>query len=456
MKLRFSPTWAGAALAALMLVSVSCSESGKDDPSNEGTPKDKKDFVNPPIDPNPVVDYTKWSIHDGKFFLDGKWVFIKTAKPLTDYSKEDNCKKVIAMLDKLKEKYYNAVSLNCYWHHFDNDGDGNIDYSLEPLNKLIDEIYKRGMYPCLSVETYSVGGGSIAEPFWERYPDAFAVDSKGQKTYDTEYGFGSKVVSIFHKGYREAEHKYIENLAKGVDTRKILYFETTVEPQYMGDRYLCFSESARQAYAEWRKVNGITDAASEMPGSFPISDSFLKNETWNLFRAQSLAQWVNEDAAVWRSVAGPKAYVAVDYLDTITDGSMLVRNGNPEAFLRALTCPTIIQLNWHWHSGSPNQAGYDRVWKIIKETGRDWAVSEHMTMGGNGSSSVPMIDAMLENTIHQGTRFGWDFTNTFNRDDDSFSLYNTDWSPKRSIKEVDDNWGYWLYRLETVEKEKNK
>ena len=430
------------------------------DPGQTETEKTKKDFKNPELDPHPLVDYTKWSIHDGKFWLDGKWVFVKTAKPLTDYSSADNCQKVINMLDKLRSKYYNAVSINCYWHHFDKDGDGEIDFDLAPLNRLINAIYSRGMYPCLCVETYSVGGGSIADPFWERYPDAFAVDSDGKKTYDTEYGFGSKVVSIFHKGYREAEHKYIENLAKGLgdNIKKILYFETTVEPQYMGDRYLCYSESAKEAYAEWRKKNNITDKASEMPSSFPIDNTFIKNATWNKFRAQALAEWINEDAAVWRSVAGKDAYVAVDYLDTITEDSMIRRDGNPEEFLRALTCPNIIQLNWHWHGNGPNQAGYDRLWKIIKETGRDWAVSEHMTFGGSsgGSNADQVIDAILLNTLTQGTRFGWDFTNTFNRNDDSFSLYNDDWSPKRVMKNVDNYWGWWLYQMDKIEKEKNK
>ena len=56
------------------------------------------------------------------------------------------------------------------------------------------------------------------------------------------YGFGSKVVSIFHPGYRNTAHTFIKSLAKGIDTKKILYFETTVEPQYMGAIALCYSD----------------------------------------------------------------------------------------------------------------------------------------------------------------------------------------------------------------------
>jgi len=48
---------------------------------------------------------------------------------------------------------------------FDLNGDGIPDKSLEPLNKLINAIYEKGMYPCLSVETYAVGGGAIPDGF---------------------------------------------------------------------------------------------------------------------------------------------------------------------------------------------------------------------------------------------------------------------------------------------------
>ena len=34
---------------------------------------------------------------------------------------------LIKKLDILKEKHYNAVEMNCYWHHFDSNGDGLID-----------------------------------------------------------------------------------------------------------------------------------------------------------------------------------------------------------------------------------------------------------------------------------------------------------------------------------------
>ena len=407
-------------------------------------------------DSDAPMDYTKWSIHDGKFYDDGKWVFLKTAKPLINYADANSVNDLIKKLDILKEKHYNAVEMNCYWHHFDTNGDGLIDVSLLPLRRIVDAVYARGMYPCLSVETYAVGGGSIPDPFWKRYPDAYAIDSKGNMVNDTEYGFGTKVVSIYHEGYRNAVHRYIRSLARGIDTKKILYFETTVEPQYMGNTAICYSENARKEYNKWREENGITDPQSAMPEGFPMPQSFIKNETWNKFRAQFLSKWVNEDAEAFRLVAGEDAYVAVDYLDA-NESVQYLRDGNPIEFLRALTCANIIQINWTWNleTRSINQKAYDRVWQVRNETGRDWVVAEHMTFNGDNFSNLSNAqrEHILENTLKQGTRFSWEFTNVNNSTSDSFSLYNDDFSPKTTIATVDDKWDYWMEHLVYWEKQ---
>ncbi len=409
---------------------------------------------NPPINQNPIVDYNLWKIENGKFYLDGEWKFLKIAKPLRDFSSAASVNQLIADLDILREKYFDVIEINCYWHHFDMDGDGEIDKSLAPLNKLIDAIYEKGMYPCLSVETYSVGGGQIPKGFWDIYPDAYAIDDKGNKVKDTEYGFGTNVVSIFHPGYRETVHKYIKNLAAGVDTKKILYFETTVEPQYMGSINLCYSNNARTEYDDWRKKNNITDKESEMPDSFPISGSFITNETWNKFRAQFLAKWINDDAAAYREIAGADAYIAVDYLDA-GETEQVRRDGNPIEFLTHLTAANIIQINWSWYfpTNSVNQKAYDRVWEVIDNTGRDWAVSEHMTFNGSDFTKYTSstLNKILLNTLTQGTRFGWEFVNVGNSTNDNFAIYKDDWSAKRVINNVDEHWGYWLYKAGLIE-----
>lgn len=44
------------------------------------------DIPNPAVDPDPIVDYNLWKIENGKFYLAGKWIFLKIAKPLLNYS----------------------------------------------------------------------------------------------------------------------------------------------------------------------------------------------------------------------------------------------------------------------------------------------------------------------------------------------------------------------------------
>ncbi len=401
-----------------------------------------------------VVDYNLWKIENGKFYLDGEWQFLKIGKPLINFSDSEAVDQLIQDLDILIEKNYQVIEMNCYWHHFDFDGDGNPDVSLEPLNKLITAVYEKGMYPCLSVETYAVGGGQIPEGFWEKFPDAYCINHKGKRVTDTEYGFNNDVISIFHQGYRETVHTFIKNMAKGIDTKKILYFETTVEPQYMGQINICYSTHAKNEYEKWRAANTITDEESEFPDTFPVPESFVFNETWNKFRAQFLAKWVNEDAGAYREIAGENAYVAVDFLDA-EESTTIRRNGDPIEFLTHLTSPDIIQVNWSWYfpENSPNQKAYDRVYQVMDETNRDWAVTEHMTF--NGSDFVrydeETLRKILLNTLHQGTRFGWEFVDLGNSSQSNFSMYQDDWSPKRVMNVVDSNWDYWMEQVESIE-----
>jgi hypothetical protein len=443
-------------IVALLVMTSGCRKDGGGE-GEDPPPGNGKETTNDVPDPEPnipVVDYTKWSISDGKFRFNGEWKFLKTAKPLIDYSDPAAVDRLISWLDVLSSKHYTSIEMNCYWHHFDMDGDGVPDKSLAPLNKLIDAIYEKGMYPCLSVETYAVGGGTIPEGFWTLNPDADAINDKGEKVTDTEYGFGSRVVSIFHAGYRATAHTFIRSLAEGIDTRKILYFETTVEPQYMGAIPLCYSESARNEYGKWREANGIADAASEMPATFPVPSSFVTNPVWNRFRAQFLAKWIDDDAAAWRRVAGDKAYVAVDYLDA-DEREQYLRVGDPVEFLTHLTAADIIQVNWSWYfpENKPNQKAYDRVWGVMKDKNRDWAVSEHMTFNGSDFVRYNSVELarILENTLARGTRFGWEFVSVTPQSGNSFSLYNDDWSPKRVMAIVDNQWNYWLERVKSAE-----
>ena len=382
-----------------------------------------------------------WTIQDGRLYVDGEWVFLKIGKPLCNFADPAACQKLGDTLDTLQAKGFNALELNCYWHHFDKDADGTIDGSLEPLAGLIDAIHARGMFPCLSVETYGVGGGKIPDPFWKRHPEAIAINAEGKEARDLEYGFKTAVPSLLHQGYRDAVHAFIRALVAGLPHRKILFYETTVEPQFMGHQDIDYSANAKQAYEAWLTKTGIAGPA--WPEVFPVPGKFRKDPVWLRFRAEALADWVNGDAAAFREVAGKDAYIAVDYLETC-NATMPRRNGDSIQFLEALTCADIIQVNWHWRTDTrgPNECAYRNVWDVKKRLNRNWAISEHMTL--NGSDYQPAdVPAMLRNTLAKGTGFGWDFVNVAASTGAKFALYNDDWSPKPLMAEVDDHWPEW-------------
>lgn len=381
-------------------------------------------------------------LRDGRLYVDGEHRFLKIGKPLRDFADPAACGQLIRDLPILAAKGYNALELNCYWHHFERDGDGRLDRSAEPLARLIEAIAAAGMFPCLSVETYGVGGGQIPPGFWERHPEALAINSDGKPVSDTEYGFGSAVPSLYDADYLAASRAFIANLTQALPHERILYFETTVEPQYIGNQAIDYGPAARAAYEAWLARTGADGPA--WPEGFPVPAEFVEHPVWNQFRAEYLAGWVNGDAAAFRSVAGDDAWIAVDYLETC-GGEMRRRNGDSATFLRHLGTADIIQVNWHWHLGrrAPNQCAYDHVRAIMAETGRDWAISEHMTF--NGSDYRPdEAEAMLRNTLAQGTRFGWEFVSVSPSSADAFSLYHDDWSPKPLIAVVDERWQEWL------------
>ncbi len=79
-----------------------------------------------------------------------------------------------------------------------------------------------------------------------------------------------------------------------------------------------------------------------------------------------------------------------------------------------------------------------------------------MTLNGDRFTgySTDMLNALLESTLQKGTRFGWDFTSVTPSSENTFSLYNNDWSPKPTIKVVDNNWTKWKNRVVEIENSK--
>ena len=403
-------------------------------------------------------------LHHGKLWIDGVHRFLKIGKPLLNFGCANQIEAFISELAIVQAKGFNVLELNCYWHHLDPDGDGIIDPSLfGPLNRLIDAIADHGMFASLSVETYGVGGGQVPSGFWAAHPDAVAINSDGAKVQDDEYGFNSAVPSLFDWDYLKLSRSYIRALVEGLDTSKILWYETTVEPQYMGTHWLDYTPAAKDAYGAWLQRNQLDGPA--FPSSFPVPESFRAHPTWNRFRAEWLAGWINGDAQAFRDVAGEDAWIAVDYLDA-EENTMSRRCGDPLTFLRHLTAPNIIQVNWTWHiqERKPNLKAYRRVRQVMEETGRDWAITEHMTI--NGTDYFPHeMESLLRNTIAHSTHFGWEFVDILaDRDDPAlpvgavlpgafkprhFSVYGPNWKPKPSMAVVDEHWESWMNEIRT-------
>ncbi|HYE03929.1 MAG TPA: beta-galactosidase [Planctomycetota bacterium] len=200
-------------------------------------------------------------LRGGRLHVDGAWTFLKLAVPLRNFADERDVDRLIADLPTLTAKGYNAFKINCYWHHFDADGDGTPDVPLAPLARLVDAIEAAGAHAILSTETYGVGGGQIPAGFWKRHPDAAARDADGDAVQDDEYGFGGAVPSILHPEYRATTRRFIAALTRAIDPTRWLWFETTVEPQYMGNRSLDYTAAAKHAYETWLRASGTSGPA---------------------------------------------------------------------------------------------------------------------------------------------------------------------------------------------------
>ena len=409
--------------------------------------------------------FNNHALSEGKLWVDDTHLFVKTGKPLRDYSQAGSIDLLIEDLPTIAAKGYNNLALNCYWHHFNPSGDGKIEVSLDPLRKLIKAIRAHGMYASLSVETYGVGGGQIPVGFWEKHPEeALAVNHLGERVSDTEYGYGSKVPSLFSKAYLNASRLYMTNLVAALGAENFLYFETTVEPQFMGAQWLDYSNEAKRAYSEWLGQN--TDAAAlPFPESLPASETFCKSTAWNTFRAQALADWINKDSQALKTGAGNAGlWIASDYLDA-EEHSMPQRCGDPLELLRNMTEVDIIQVNWTWCNiaREPNQKAYKRVREAMAELGRDWVITEHMTINGADYFESDMPN-LIENTLNNGTHFGWEFVDiAADRDSAAtkpndilpgdfkpqhFAVYDADWNPKPAMAAFEDNWAYWMAKVQ--------
>ena len=111
-----------------------------------------------------VAPGERWTICNGRFHRNGQWVFLKSGKLLRPFHEPETAAKVIADIDVLSSRlHYNNFSINIYPDAFDADGDSRIDPNREEayrgIDRILDHCWARGVFVCLSFETYNIGGG---------------------------------------------------------------------------------------------------------------------------------------------------------------------------------------------------------------------------------------------------------------------------------------------------------
>ncbi len=408
----------------------------------------------------------RWAIREGRFYQNGRWVFLRTGKLLRGFHDPQTADGVMQDIDVLSGRLnFNNFSINIYPDAFDGDGDGRIDperrEAYRRIGDILDHCWRRGVFCCLSFETYNIGGGGTPRALFERFADLAAVNGLGEPAIDVEYfPNGKPVPSIFHPAYLEWSRGFIRHFLEGLGagrTSRLLYVETTVEPQYLGQcnhgprderrAFLDFSEASRRAFVAWQSVLPAEDPGRRLtwPRTQEQRDAMLGNRDFNRFRGAALAEWLNGDIRAIRSAA-PTVYIAVDYNGRFDDPHN-IRIGDHEAFLSALRGVDIIQIAPH----TPEPWGplaWDEVRRINERLGRGWAISEHMTATGDWAVDDAEMTRILENTLARGTRWGWEFVNAGNSHArDSFMLYEQDWS-SRVLDVIDgEHWQEWLRRI---------
>ena len=417
-------------LAIAALLATACAKGASGPGSGPDCPKGPLKY-GPPAPPIAVTDA---HLENGRLMVNGARVFLKTAVHLSNYATTDFSSGSI--VDRMRAKGYSNWKMNLYWKDFDDRGDGglHLDPSLTHLKGALAAARSHGIYVDLSFETYAVGGGGVPDGFFAAHPEAQAVTETGARAVDTEWNPKQRIPSFFNPAYLAASRGFVKNVLSGLsaeDLSGVIYYETTVEPQFAGVDVLDYSSDAHAAFDAWCAVNGPCPA---WPPPGP-------DATWNRFRAQALAAWIDGDAAAIRSVVGAQALIAVDYVETGTQNDaagkpMWHRNGDSMTFLNALSGASILQVNWHWYppTHTPFDVGYDNARSL--QGAKGWAISEHQTIAGEWFTGQD-VPALLDHSLAEGNRFGWEIVDFANSDRYQMPIYHDDWTPKPQVAGFD-------------------
>jgi hypothetical protein len=219
-----------------------------------------------------------WDFNNGRFYRNGQWVFLKSGHLLHDFYDASKTNQIISEIDALIDNLnYNNISMNFYPGDFDADADGRVDASKQTafsgIAHIIDHCWERGIFCSLSFETYNVGGGGTPPALFTSHPEIRAINALNQPATDIEYGTLKPIPSIYHPIYLEWSRNFIKYFLAGLGKdrlARVLYVETTVEPQYLGfDNYndppdnrraaLDYNEAAHSAFTQWNAALPAND-----------------------------------------------------------------------------------------------------------------------------------------------------------------------------------------------------
>ena len=386
-------------------------------------------------------------IEDSHLEINGTPTFLKTGW-IGDNLQADLTDRV----GKLVEKGYNSSSIGCFHKEMEitnaTSGGAAFYRPLTQLNNFISTAAASGLVQCIDFQTENVGGVNAAKYLFDWYPNTQAYDSSGQPAVDSEYDSYAKIQSLFAPGYLNRSRNFMTYILKNIDLDKITFYETTVEPQYIGTLLLDYSV---EAYNEWRywlswryslsTLNSLwsTTYTSYTQIAMPTNSASAQWDIWQTWRSYGLANWVNGDIQTIRNVVGERALVATDMLIA---NRMDNRMGNPTNFCNSVY-PNVFQVNWTWHNNAPWDVGYDLMTPIAFE--KNIALSEHMTFSGIFCPGIPDdADTLLMRTLSRGNAFGWYFINFRPITSSGGCLYNDDWTPKANIAVIDNNNAHYM------------
>ena len=381
-------------------------------------------------------------INSNHLEMNGSPTFLKTGSLAADYCNENLSG--LGYPAQFQAKSYTAAKIIPYWFHFETVGDGSHG-SMANLTSYINDCNNRGIKLGMTFETGAVGGGATPDWLFNWY-NCQSYNSSGQPAIDSEYGTNFKIQSLSSDAFLFRSRDWMMWMLRQVDKTKISWYETAVEPQYIGNQQLDYSAAAYEKWhlwLEWRYslayLNSIWGTAYTNYDAIPMptTSGDAKWSIWNIWRAYALASWINGDIQTIKNVVGEEALTAVDAL-IVT--SMQQRMGDYTRVMNQIN-PNIFQVNWHWMSRAPYNTGYDTCVPIART--KNQAISEHMTL--NGSDFVAAdVDALLRHTLTKGNKFGWEFVNMRPSSGDPFSLYNDNWSAKPLINVMDSNNAYYM------------